>query len=54
MGEYKKSAEFQALIDKYQWLKFLVSVLEAGDESRRASVARAKQYQTMRSASTTR
>lgn len=47
MGEYKKSAEFQALIDKYQWIKLPVSVLESAGESRRASVAKAKQYQRL-------
>lgn len=47
MAEYKKSAEFQALIDKYQWLKFSVSVLESASESHRASVAKAKQYQRL-------
>lgn len=47
MGEYKKSAEFQALIDKYQWIKLSVSVLESDGESRYTSVAKAKQYQRL-------
>lgn len=47
MAEYKKSAEFQALIDKYQWIKLPVSVLESAGESHRASVAKAKQYQRL-------
>lgn len=47
MGEYKKSAEFQSLIDKYQWIKLPVSVLESAGESHHASVAKAKQYQRL-------
>lgn len=47
MAEYKKSAEFQALIDKYQWLKFSVSVLESDGESCYTRAAKARQYQRL-------
>lgn len=46
MSEYKKSAEFQALIDKYQWLKLSVNVLESAGKFA-THVAKAKQYQKL-------
>lgn len=47
MSAFEKSAEFQTLIDKYQWIKLSVSVLESDGESRYTSVAKAKQYQRL-------
>ena len=44
MSEYKKSAEFQALIDKYAWINIPVRILEAPTDGQIPFSIKAKQF----------